>query len=384
MGRRLALVWALLLAFVLAVTLGTASRGLAAAPPRIEATTSVRSIAVGDTFRLNIELSWEEGTEVKPLAVPDKIGDFVVKDVSDRPGGPQGAGNSASLSLVLTTFETGVKTIPPISFVYVGPDGAALTAETAPLEIEVKSLLPADAADLRDIKRPLEVPKRWKDMVLSYLLIVGLVGGAAASVLVSFKRREEIEAFLRKIYLKVYRPLRRLIAVLLVWLRLRRPPPTAAFDIRVDEPGLVPSEAALKELDRIEALGLAGRGMIKELYTLVSETLRRYLERQYGVLAMESPTSYTLAALGEAGLPEAGFGRIQEALNEADWVKFAKYVPAGEAVASLLERSREIVRVTARAAEAVAAGQAERVAAERAGQVTASAGPAQDSGGPLP
>jgi hypothetical protein len=158
--------------------------GMGAPAPRVDATTSVRSIAVGDTFRLNVNLSWEEGTEVRPFAVPEKIGDFIVKDVAQRPAGPQGAGSSATLSLVLTAFETGAKTIPPISFVYVGEDGAAQTVETLPFDIEVKSILPADAAGLRDIKRPLAVPKRWKDMVLSYLLIVGLVGGGAASVVV--------------------------------------------------------------------------------------------------------------------------------------------------------------------------------------------------------
>jgi hypothetical protein len=118
------------------------------------------------------------------------------------------------------------------------------------------------------------------------------------------------------------------------------------LDIKVTEPHLVPEEAALKELERIEALGLVESGMIKDYYTLVSETVRRYLERRFEVLAMESPTSYTLSALSETDVAAEGIDAIRDVLEEGDLVKFAKLTPAGEAVASLLMRAREIVRLT--------------------------------------
>ncbi|MFZ1946675.1 MAG: hypothetical protein WAW06_03955 [bacterium] len=318
----------------------------AAEPPTVEARASATSMAVGDTIRLNLRLAWREGVQVKPPALPDKIGDFVVKDISE--GAPVAVADLATrdVSVVLTTFEVGYRTIPPIPFVWVGQDGTAGKVESPPVEIEVKSILPGDAGDIRDIKRPLKVPKRWKDIILSYALVLGLAAGAAASILISVKRREDLEAALARAWRRLSAPVRRLILRLLALLRLRRRD-AGVFDIRVDEPGLSASEAALKEIARIEALGLARRGMVGELYTLISETLRRYLERRYGVLAMESPTSFTMAALRAADLSADAFGLVESVLGESDLVKFAKYIPDEGPVASLIERAREVVRLTA-------------------------------------
>jgi hypothetical protein len=318
----------------------------AAEPPTVEARASATSMAVGDTVRLNLRLAWRGGVEVKPPALPDKIGNFVVKDISEGAASAVADLTTRDVSVVLTTFETGRQTIPPIPFVWVGQDGTAGKVESAPVEIEVKSILPPDAGDIRDIKRPLAVPKRWKDIILSYALVVGLAVGAAASILVSVKRREDLEAMLARVWRKLSAPVKKLILRLLVLLRLRHPG-AGAFDIRVDEPGRPAAEAALREIDRIEALGLVRRGMLKEFYTLVSETLRRYLERQFGVLAMESPTSLTMAALKAADLPAEATRLVESLLGESDLVKFAKYLPGEDPVASLLDRARQVVRLTA-------------------------------------
>jgi len=329
-------------------------------PPRAEAAPAVRAIAVGDTFRLEITLTWSEGCDVKPIAIPDKIGNFVVKDIAEGPAlGPASGrasgtagGSSRKVSLVLTCFDTGTQTVPAIPIVYTNKDGSGGTIETSPVAIEVKSVLPENANDIRDIKHPIRVPKRWKDIILSYTLIAGLAAAAALSVLISFKRREEIVGAARKIWSRLSGPIRRLILWLLVRLGLRRRAASAAFDICVDEPDLVPAEAAFKELDRIRALGLPERAMTKEFYTLVSETVRRFIERQFGVLAMESPTSLTVEMLGTVGISGQAVGLTEGVLGESDLVKFAKFTPPQHVIDTLLERAREVVR--AMAAEVVA------------------------------
>jgi len=311
--------------------------------PSVEASVSARAVAVGDTFRLNLRVAWSEGTDVKPLVVPDRLGDFVVRDVVEGPASAAGGGASREISLVLSVFETGARTIPPVRLVYLAGDGSSGEIATRPIDVEVRSILPEDADGIRDIKQPLSVPRKWKDLLLSYALIVGLVVAAATSVLLSFKRREELQSWLLKVWRRLSAPLVRLVRALLALVGLARRRGAAAFDIAVDEPGLAPGEAALRELARIEALGLVGRGMTKELYTLVSETLRRFIERRCGVLAMESPTSFTIRALADAGLPDRPRGTIDEVLSEADLVKFAKHDPGERQAGTLVERAREIV-----------------------------------------
>lgn len=352
---------AALLAALLAAALCPSAGRAAAGAASVETSVSARSVEVGDTVRLNLKVTWSEGTEVKPLLVAERLGDFVVRDVFESAAPAAAGAPGREISLVLAAFETGTKTIPPVRLVYIGPDGAVGELESSPVEIDVRSVLPEDAADIRDIKPPLSVPRRWKDLILSYALIVGLTAAAAASVLVSFKRRDEIQALLARTWRRLAGPLARLLLRLLALIGLRRRPQAEAFGVRVDEPGLPPGEAALREIARIEALGLAGRGMIVELYTLVSETVRRFVERRYDVLAMESPTSHTLAALAGRGLAERPLAMLADLLSEADLVKFARHRPAGDRAAGLVERARAVVLAdgTGAAESGVPAGPAE-------------------------
>ncbi len=316
------------------------------APLEIYAGLSHRSIAVGDTFRLNLDLEWKDGVEVKPLAVGDDLGPFTVRDLRYGMARPVDGGFSRRVSLLLTVFETGEQTVPPVPVVYIGTDGEARAIETVPRKIEVVSVLPEEAAEPRDIKAPISVPKRWKDLILSYALLVGLVAGAATSVLLSVMKREQIETFFVRLWNRVAAPVRRFFLLLLASLGLIHRRREEIFDVEVTEPDLDPEEAALKELDRIDALGLLEREMVKEHYTLVSETVRRYLERKYGVLAMESPTSFTLASLEEIRIVSDGLSSTREVLEEGDMVKFAKFRPAAATASSLTARARNIVALT--------------------------------------
>jgi hypothetical protein len=350
---------ALLRAFVI-VSLSVLMAGQCIAegdPLRVGGSVDRRVVAIGDTFSFHLDLDWQEGAEVKPLPVVDRIGNFIIRDIREGLATKSEGRLTKHISMLLTVFETGQQTIPAVDVFYLGPDGATKTASTAPIDIEVESVLPADASDIRDIKEPIEVPRRWKELALSYLLLVGLVAGTAVSVLFSLKRRQEIEVFLLKVWLRVTAPVRRLIDYILGLLGLiKRTSAVPAYDVEVTEPDLIPEEAALKELERIEALGLKAQGMIKDYYTLISETVRRYLERKYGMLAMESPVSYTLRAIAEMNISREASGAIADVLEEADLVKFAKFMPSQDLVDSLAGRARRIVVLTGRLAALTESG----------------------------
>jgi hypothetical protein len=337
------------LRFFLILSLSVLASGAYSAenPLTVETRISSRTVAIGDTFDVHIDLEWQEGIEVKPLPITDRIGNFIVRDIRDGLTSKAGDRLKRRISLLLTVFETGAQTIPAIDIFYLGSDGSTHKARSEPIDIEVESILPADAGDIRDIKNPIEVPKRWKDLLLSYLLLIGLVAGTAVSVLLSVKRKQEMEAILLRIWRKVTAPVRRLIQYLLGLLGLiKRTGEVRAYNIEVTEPDLVPEEAALKELERIEALGLRSQGMIKDYYTLISETVRRYLERKYSVLAMESPVSYTLGAISETGISGEAYDTVQSVLEEADLVKFARFTPTEDMVDSLIGRARRVVMLT--------------------------------------
>lgn len=319
----------------------------AESPLTVETGVDRRTVAIGDTFNVHIDLEWQEGIEVKPLPITDRVGKFIVRDIRESLTAKAGGRLKRRISMLLTVFETGAQTIPAIDILYLGSDGSTHRARTEPVDVEVGSILPADAGEIRDIKNPIEVPRRWKDLLLSYLLVIGLVAGTAASVLLSVRRKQEIEAILLRVWRKVTAPVRRLVQYLLGLLGLiKRTGEARPYDIEVTEPDLIPEEAALKEIERIEALGLRSQGMIKDYYTLISETVRRYLERKYGVLAMESPVSHTLGAISEMGISGEAYDTLQSLLEEADLVKFARFTPTEDTVDSLIGRARRVIMLT--------------------------------------
>ncbi len=160
------------------------------------------------------------------------------------------------------------------------------------------------------------------------------------------KRRDELEALARRVRDMVMSRLRALAAWLLALFGRERKPGRETYEIEISGLDISPGQAALEELARIDALGLVEKGLIDDLYTLVSEVLRRYIERKYGVLAMEMPTSHILREMGARGVMAICFDRVREVLEECDLVKFARYGPPDDAVASIVSRARGIVRAT--------------------------------------
>lgn len=330
----------------LALALLLGARQAAAGPVSVTTSTDRQLIAIGDTVSLNLDLEWESGVDVKPVAAREKLGEFIVRDVREGTARPEGDGFARRVSILLTIFEVGEHTIPSMPVLFMGEAGEPGRIETQPVDVTVESVLAEDAGEIRDIKPPLSVSKKWKEIILSYALLIGLAGAAAASVLVSVKKKGEIEVLARKIWDNVTGPVRALVAWLLVLFGLKHRPAPETYDIEINGLDINPEQAAMEELARVEALGLIKQGLIKDLCTLVSEVLRRYIERKYGVLAMELPTVFIMKAIAGRGVMSGCYDRVREVLEECDLVKFARYMPSDETAATLVPRAREIVRAT--------------------------------------
>jgi hypothetical protein len=97
-------------------------------------------------------------------------------------------------------------------------------------------------------------------------------------------------------------------------------------------------------LDEIERMELLEKEEIKKSYTLVVDTLRTYVEKRFGVLAMDETTDELLSDLRRTRVEIDGLEII---LREADLVKFAKHRPEIPAAKQLIDSGRGIVARTA-------------------------------------
>jgi hypothetical protein len=108
----------------------------------------------------------------------------------------------------------------------------------------------------------------------------------------------------------------------------------------------LPHEIALDELDRIARLGLPERKLFKEHYSMVSDTVRIYLESIYAVPVMERTTGEIASELQATTLDRGTQRRVVTFLQESDLVKFADIVPSEAEAYELIAQGRMIVEST--------------------------------------
>lgn len=284
------------------------------------------AITLGDPVLFRLTLRYLADQRPDRVSPPAFDVDVEVTELVPTPARTMDDGFfEAVLSWELRFFELGTHQIPPMEVMLVSGSGEHESLRSAPLEITVGSVREnADSEELLDIKPPIVIPggvPLWLAVVAFTLIFAILVA-------------------------------------LLRWLLGRRRGSSEA--------ALIPPKPTdyIVEFKRIARMGLIERGAFLVYYTLLSETLRRFLEERVGVEAMERTTEEVAEALqGDSIVDSAQAGRIREFLSQADLVKFACAEPKAEAARHAPETGQQIVQ----AVEVLLAAEREEVAArERA------------------
>ena len=207
----------------------------------------------------------------------------------------------------LTVYEPGTYSIPPIIIKCLNASRREFSVMSKPLGFRVRGVKPNGARTIKDIRGPEDVPRN----TAPYILILGiLIVGLSVAAYFYFKRQKS--------------------------------------SVTV-EPGTVilqrlPHEITLEELREIELMDLVAKGEVKEHYTRISEVIRRYIEKRYGIAALELTTAKVLDAL-ETHRRSSKPPFIGDFLNTCDSVKFAKYQPNANEAYNLLQQARKIVEL---------------------------------------
>lgn len=262
------------------------------------------AITVGDPiqYALTVRRGEKDTVEAPPVGI--HLGGFEIRDY--RRLDPQRTKDGwieETTEYVITAYKTGDYEIPPVTVRFVTADGDTGRIRSEPIAISIESVKPSEAKDIRDIKPPVEIAGG----VPIWAAIVGGVVGIGAGI------------------------------GLFLYLRHRRR--TRALEPASEEP-----IDELGEFDKIAALDLLEKGQYKRHYELLSESLRRYIERRYGIDAMERTTYELVEEFRDAEIEEEHL--IEDFLSECDLVKFAKYIPPMEVMAGAVDRAKGIVEAT--------------------------------------
>ncbi|MFN0037792.1 MAG: hypothetical protein ACKVUS_22240 [Saprospiraceae bacterium] len=180
------------------------------------------------------------------------------------------------------------------------------TAYTQPLEIIVTATpSPDDLNDMTPIKNIHREPTRWTDYLPWVLGFLGTLG----------------------------------LLALLFWLAHRK------RKANLDSPTIFipPHKIALKKLDALAQKQLTANGFVKEHYAELTFILREYLEKRFGIPALESTTEETLGYLENRDFPAQLRHTLRHILEQSDLAKFAKIIPSETFHKESFNISRKII-----------------------------------------
>lgn len=196
-------------------------------------------------------------------------------------------------SYIITGFESGMQLVPaqPVTYTF---NNHTDTALSMPLMIRVFEPVVDTTQQIRPIKPPINTPVTVKEVLPWFALGVG--GWLVATLLIA-----------------------------LVWIYRQRKRDPEIFSVKPLEPAHI---VAFRELDKLKRDKLWESGDVKFFYTRLTDISRRYIERLYGIPAMERTTGEIIEAFRRSNTEDPLLDEmLQELLHLADLVKFAKEDP---------------------------------------------------------
>ncbi len=275
----------------------------------VESTVDKQSVTIGDIIKYTVKITADTSLIVDSLSVGSNLGMFEIKDYVPRTSAVSDGMKTSTESFDITTFTTGDYQIPPITIKYSTATGELSSITTDAIAIKVNSLLTGEEGE--DIK-PLRGPKEFESRIPIWMI----AAGAAL-----------------------------LVGILVFWYLYRRA--SKPIDLgREPVDDRLPWEIALAELDALRGSDLVARGEYKMYYLRLSEIFRAYLERRYGISALERTTDEIITEFRGLALDKQEEEVIHRFLNECDLVKFAKYDPTPQDIDRHFEVARGFVMQT--------------------------------------
>jgi hypothetical protein len=283
------------LTIIFCLTVKTAAYG-----QHVSVSTSLDStlMFIGGQMNFMIEVVQPADFEVSIPFFPDTI----TKNIEVvRYSNPDTVRNGDMLSIArlyrITSFDSGLHYIPPIEVEY---KLGEMVEKQESRSLGILVINPFEEVDPQkgffDIKQPLTLP-------FTFLEIIGWMNWALLFMLVSSL----------------------LVIAIHWWVQKRNPIKEIIFK---EKPKAPPHITALRELDRIKSEKIWQKGLIKQYYSQLTDTIRKYMEERFGFYAMEQTTPEILQALKNIELVSKNLQiEMTHILETADLAKFAKFEP---------------------------------------------------------
>ena len=268
------------------------------------------TLLMGKTTTLHLEITQDKGArgffpgeQADTLNAMVEIAQRGVADTTDL-------GNNRiqiNRDLIIQSFDSGMWVIKPIPYVVAGD-----TAYCNQLSLKVLPVNVSQMSDINDIKAVEEVPFNLLDWLPDYwwawLLGLLLIGGGIWAYFKYFKKG-----------INPLKPIKK---------------------------RLPPYEEAMINLQNLKAAQLWQQGQEKEYFTGLTDILRMYIDRRFGINAVEMTSSQIIDTLKRNDETRAVNEQLEMILEVADIVKFANARPLADDNEVAFQRAVNFVEAT--------------------------------------
>ncbi|MBT6229321.1 MAG: hypothetical protein HOI47_21980, partial [Candidatus Scalindua sp.] len=133
---------------------------------------------IGDKINYKITVDFPEDIEVFFPETKDKVGGLAVKDFAVSDIERADGRITRELSYVLETYKASSYIIPAFDIRYkekLKPEAEVEVAKTPEIFVEVVTVLDADASDVRGIKPPVSLDKRYFKLYIIIAIVIGVL-----------------------------------------------------------------------------------------------------------------------------------------------------------------------------------------------------------------
>jgi hypothetical protein len=251
----------------------------------VKASVDRDQILIGEPIKLTLEVHIPLGTSLTWFNL-DTIPRFEIIEKGKPDTVDNIDGKQLQQVLTITSFDSGTVVIPAMMVKVANKphatDSIPIDVAYAPLDI---------SKDYRDIKEIEEVAKPgWMAWIP---WIIGLATLIAVGVIVYLLRKP------------------------------KKPAPAA----QPPAPKLSPYEEALQALEELRKQGWASNGEVKTYYSRLNDILRVFIFRKLKIATLEKTNHELIEQLRQVAIDKESFGQLVNALQIADFVKFARYQP---------------------------------------------------------
>lgn len=291
--------------FILIFVLGVKAQDIS-----VKAFTDSSTYYVGDHINFTLKVIYSDNISIVNPFFRDSLNKFeIIKELNPEKKKNNNK-NEITYKYVLSYYDSAEIVIPQIQIFYrVASDTSLNSVFSDSLVVRINKLNVNVQEDIKDVKPPVRIPFDWLTLLL--WIFAGLLTLAIAYFIYKkYFRKKKSEEVIKPVII------------------------------------LPPHEEALMKLDQLDREQLWQKGQIKEYHSRITEIIREYFEKRFGLPALELSTTEQLSLLRQISEAQNIYNLTESFLTNADLVKFAKFVPLDGVNAEMMKQAVEIVKRT--------------------------------------